>query len=390
MNTSLQIDRPTRFLRGHTRRRRRFASTIYPCHHRQLLRCLVCLALGVTTTVSTNLRAESGTGGARNLPPEWTKAATWGGGSDSRDCATVLTYPGKNGRDVEGESILFLKPGETVLIERVFFVAWQAPRETKNRGIGVSWVAFPEAGIARPSTGRDVLRDDWGSMWGELDGRTYVYRRHPIQFSYTAPESQGKYLLPFQVVLDSASASLIRIPASCHKARFDWTVVVGEAQYGVSITGQYSEPGGARTGLTVSGAFNIDSNGKATGRATHENWILGDCVQYRDSIPQKIDGWVEGGRIHLRFNKAGEPTATTDNVNKEDASCMFKGLKELGTLLALVGSDLAKQTGAANTSTARLPGGLAIPGEVTFPLLKPGGEDTQSIGNLRYKIRRRE
>ena len=59
-------------------------------------------------------------------------------------------------------------------------------------------------------------------------------------------------------------------------------------------------------------------------------------------------------------------------------------------MLAMVGGDVAKQAGAPGTSKAKLPGGLEIPGEVTFPLIEPGAEHVQRIGNLRYVIGRRK
>lgn len=277
--------------------------------------------------------------------------------------------------------VLFLKPRETIKVDREVVVMWSVRTQALSPDLRFSWVAFPTDGTATPATGEKSMACRKGRHFSLTD---------TIGFSYTAPAAEGLYVLPVAVTLNPDSASAAGIPPSCRALRDDWTVIVGGAEYGVTIIGQYTEPGGARAGLSVRGTFGIDPGGKVSGQAIHENWILGECVQYRDSMPQKIDGWIEDKRIHLRFNKAGEATATTNNVDDKNASCLFKGLRELGTLLAMAGSDVVRQAGDGRTSTATLPGGLELPGEVTYPVLRPGQLHIQKIGNLRYSIRRRK
>lgn len=276
--------------------------------------------------------------------------------------------------------ILFLKPGETVKLDRKLDLSWAILTPALSPDLRFNWVVYPAGGDATPEMGTTTIQCPKGRVF--LAEETFA-------FSYKAPGTEGTYALPVAVMLDPQSASAAGVLPSCRSIRDEWTVIVGGAEYGVTILGQYTEPGGGRAGLSVRGTFDVASDGNISGHAIHENWILGECVQYRDSMPQKISGWVEGDRIHLRFNKAGDATASTDNVNKDDVSCLFKGLKELGALLAMVSSDVAMQAGDGDTSTATLPGGLKIPGEVTFPLLKPGDDASEWHGDLRYSIRRR-
>lgn len=163
-----------------------------------------------------------------------------------------------------------------------------------------------------------------------------------------------------------------------------------DSEYRIAIVGNWQAEGSsARADLIVSGEFDVDTNGQVAGKATHINKVTGECVVYEERLPQRIDGWVEEDRIHLRFHKLSDVRPVIDEVNKNDASCMLKGLQELGTLLALVGKNVAQQAGDERTATAELPGGLQIPGEVTYPLLEPGQKEDLLIGNLVYSISRR-
>lgn len=345
---------------------------------------VLLLAMPATAEVSNDIPVGSGKVAAPAINPD----VVWGDDQGSRTCATFLSL----GHWVDDalyttrHKILFAQPRETLSLTFNFQVAWQSASNAKAPPLDFRWDMSSASGKTAPATGESVLYE---AGTDAFDGNEYATRRGLIQSRHIAADREGQYSLSVSALLDKESAAQAKIPPSCWKRRGDWTVVVGGAAYGVSVTGQYLTKDGARAGLKVSGSFDIDAKNRVHGQATHENWILGECVQYRDSMPQTIDGWIEGDRIHLRFNKAGEATTSTDNVNTDDMSCMFKGIKELGVLLALVGSDVAKQVGDPRTGTAALPGGLQIPGEVTFPVLKPGQESMQAIGNLRYSMRRR-
>jgi len=321
--------------------------------------------------------------------PDGGTDVTWGETSGSAACFTHLASFGV-GDDgpYKGERVLFARPGEQLSLLLAFQVNWLPPRQRAAPSLDFSWFASSGFGQTTPATGEGtlLLRDDRV----EADGVEYAGHRGLIRATHTASEREGQYPLAFVAALDATSTRSAGVSPSCWKRREDWTVVVGGAQYGISIRGQYATKDGSQAGLVVAGRFDIDSRGQVSGQATHENWILGECVQYRDSMPETIDGWIEDGKVRLRLNKAGEAVATTDSINTQDPSCLFKGLKELGTLLALVGGDVARQAGAPGTGTADLPGGLKLPGEILYPVLKPGQTFIQRIGNLRYSISRRE